>query len=201
MTSLCLAEAAEKRRLDVISEDEYLQVFVDHCAGVRHGKNRLCNGDAVIDDHYHYTFGADIKDDDFASEMAYWIIHDFHDRQLINKRVVHKTLKAYRADDIETFEAALKEVYEDFRPGLCSSLACLAILVPKPKILEVILKVHGDKRIRFNFHAAFDELKHEGPTASEDVRETVCVVEKSKFKSMVPLGKRFMDIHPLDFMA
>lgn len=86
--SLCLAEAATQRRNNEITEDEYLQVIVDHCGGVRHGKNRLCNGDAVIDDHRHYTFGANIEDDDFASEMAYWIIHDFHDRQLISSALL-----------------------------------------------------------------------------------------------------------------
>jgi hypothetical protein len=84
MSSLCLAEASAKRKANEITEDEYLQVFVDHCAGVRHGKNKLCNGDAVIDDHFHYTFGANIQDDKFASEMAYWIIHEFHHRQLIS---------------------------------------------------------------------------------------------------------------------
>lgn len=117
-----------------------------------------------------------------------------------DKRVVHRTLKAYRANDVGNFKAALNEVFEEFRPGLCNSLACLAILIPNPKLVEVILEVHGNKRIRFNFHAAFDSLKHEGPGANEDVRETVRVIEKSKFESMVEPGKRFRDIHPLDYV-
>jgi hypothetical protein len=113
---------------------------------------------------------------------------------------VHRTLKAYRANDVENFESALNEVYEDFQPGLCNSLGCLAILVPNPKMLEVILKVHGKRRIRFSFHAAFDSSKHEGPDTN-DVRETVRVIEKSEFRSMVKPGQRFSDLHPLDYLA
>jgi hypothetical protein len=87
------------------------------------------------------------------------------------------------------------------RPGLCNSLACVAILGPNPKILEAILEIHGNRRIRWNFHAAFDYLKHAGPDAPPEVLETVRVIENSEFKSMVPEGKRFSDLHPLDYLA
>jgi hypothetical protein len=92
-------------------------------------------------------------------------------------------------------------VYKDFQPGLCKSFAFLTISAPNPKILEVILEVHGKRPIRFNLHAAFDSLKHEGSDADEDARETVRVVEKSEFQSMMKSGQRVSDLHLLDYLA
>jgi hypothetical protein len=216
MSSLCFAEAAAKRKSDEITEDEYLQAIVNHCTGLRHGKNRLCNDDAVIDDNYNYAFARNIQGDKFASAMAYWIIRNFYYRQTqgkaplswiwhadirIDTTVLHKTLKAYRANDVASFKSALHELKKDLQPGLCESLACLAILVPDPKMLEVILEVHGKNDIRFNFHAAFDSLKHDKAASDPIAAEAVRVVEKSEFKSMVPEGKRFKDLHPLDYLA
>lgn len=78
---------------------------------------------------------------------------------------------------------------------LCSKLATLALNNRKAEILEAILEVHGKERIEFPFHHAFDNLKHEGGDP-----ELVRIVEKSKFESMVPSGKRFSDLHPLDYL-
>jgi len=201
MSSLCFAEAAAKRKENEITENEYLQAIINHCTGLRHGKNRACNNEAVIDDHINYAFGQNIKDDEFASEIAYWIICDSYARQIRDTTVLHRTLKAYRSNDVVNFKSALNELNKNLRPGLCVSLACLAILVPNPKILEAILEVHGKRRIRWNFHAAFDQLKHEGVNSHPDALETVRIIENSEFKSMVPEGKRFGDLHPLNYLA
>jgi hypothetical protein len=78
---------------------------------------------------------------------------------------------------------------------LCSKLATNAIFAGNAKMLEAVLQVHGNHRIEFPFHHAFDTLKHEGGDP-----ELVRIVENSKFESMVPAGKRFSDLHPLDYL-
>jgi hypothetical protein len=62
-------------------------------------------------------------------------------------------------------------------------------------MLEAILEVHGNRRVEWAFHADFDGLKHEG-THPDIVR----IVENSSFKSMIPQGKRFKDLHPLGYL-
>jgi hypothetical protein len=113
---------------------------------------------------------------------------------------LHRTLKTYRSNDVTNFRSALAELNKNISRGLCGSLACLAIQVPNPKILKEILDINGKEEIRDNFHAAFDQLKHEGAVADAEVLETVRVVEISEFRSMVPEGKRFTDLHPLDYL-
>jgi hypothetical protein len=100
------------------------------------------------------------------------------------------------------FRSGLNELKENLRTGLCSTLACLAIRDPNPKLLKEILEVHGKNAIRWDFHAKFDGLKHQAADvdADADVLETVRVIENSEFESMVPEGKRFSDLHPLDFL-
>jgi hypothetical protein len=78
---------------------------------------------------------------------------------------------------------------------LSSRLATDAIANENADILEAILEVHGRGPIEFPFHHYFDTLKHEG-----DNPTIVQIVEDSGFKSMVPEGKRFSDLHPLDFL-
>jgi hypothetical protein len=62
-------------------------------------------------------------------------------------------------------------------------------------MLEAILEVHGKNAIEWSFHHYFDDLKHEGNNP-----RIVQIVEDSGFKSMVPEGKRFNDLHPLGYL-
>jgi hypothetical protein len=78
---------------------------------------------------------------------------------------------------------------------LSSRLAINAIADENTDMLEAILEVHRCVPIDFPFHHYFDTLKHEG-----DNPTLVQIVEDSGFKSMVPEGKRFSDLHPLQFL-
>jgi hypothetical protein len=89
MSSLCFAEAAAKRKVNEITEDEYLQAIVNHCTGVRHGKNGLCNNDAKSDDIPVYAFASNIEDDSFAYAMANWIIRDYFVKQIPGKDMIY----------------------------------------------------------------------------------------------------------------
>jgi hypothetical protein len=53
MSSLCFQDAVLKRKEYSITEDEFLKAIVDHCTGVRHGANRLCNNDTIVPDKDH----------------------------------------------------------------------------------------------------------------------------------------------------
>lgn len=78
---------------------------------------------------------------------------------------------------------------------LCSKLAILALNGGNVEVLKMILDTHGEKDIHWPFYHSFDLLKHDGGDP-----DLIRVVEESKFESMVPPGKRFSDLHPLDYM-
>lgn len=78
---------------------------------------------------------------------------------------------------------------------LCSRLATLALDDGNAGMLKAILEVHGKNRIQWPFHYHFDLLKHE----EGGDPELISVVENSEFRSMVPPGKRFSDLHPLSY--
>lgn len=50
MSSLCFSDAAAMRKTNQITEEEYLQAILNHCTGVRHGENQLCNYDTAQSD-------------------------------------------------------------------------------------------------------------------------------------------------------
>jgi hypothetical protein len=82
MASLCFQEASEKRKSNQISEDVYLRAVLDHCTGVRHGKNKMCNGDSDPLRWRDDTFGSNIQDDEFTKMMARWIFCLFDESPL-----------------------------------------------------------------------------------------------------------------------
>lgn len=47
----------------------------------------------------------------------------------------------------------------------------------------------------FDFDAQYDTMKHKGTDP-----EIVEYIDGTGFKSMVPRGKRFSDMHPLDYL-
>lgn len=79
--------------------------------------------------------------------------------------------------------------------SLSSRLATDAIANDNAGMLETILEVNKNSSIDFPFHHYYDTLKHEGNNPA-----IIQTVEDSSFKSMVPEGKRFNDLHPLDFL-
>ena len=79
--------------------------------------------------------------------------------------------------------------------SLSTDLMVDAISIENADMLEAILEVHGSGPIHWTFHHYFDTLKREG-----DNPTLVQIVEDSGFKSMVPEGKRFSDLHPLDYL-
>lgn len=72
MSSLCFQEASIKRNGGKISEDEYMQAIVQHCTGVWHGSNKMCN-DGTTELPQDLSFGHGIENDPFATAMASWI--------------------------------------------------------------------------------------------------------------------------------
>lgn len=77
MSSLCFYDAAVKRKSNEISEDVYLQSIAAHATGLRHGRNKLCNGDSKpahfdSEDTSNYIyFASNVRSiDSFASYMA-----------------------------------------------------------------------------------------------------------------------------------
>lgn len=108
-------------------------------------------------------------------------------------------LKAFRSDDVEQFKSSIPDM--DFkyglqrRRGLLSHLATVALETKNGVMLKAVLDVHGAEVIQWQFHWHFDKMKHDG---SEP--EIVRVIEESQFVSMVPPGKAFLDMHPLDWM-
>jgi hypothetical protein len=79
--------------------------------------------------------------------------------------------------------------------SLCSkALAMHALLVRDTKMLKAVLDEHPDD-IDWPFHEEYDGIKYKWST-----RKIVRVVRKSRFKSMVPRGKRFRDLHARDYM-
>jgi hypothetical protein len=79
--------------------------------------------------------------------------------------------------------------------GLCKkALAMHALLVRDAKMLKAVLDEHAD--IDWPFHKEYDSIKYKW---SE--RKILRVVRKSRFKSMVPRGKRFHDLHAMDYMT
>jgi hypothetical protein len=76
MYSICFQDASVKRQRNEITEDEYLQFIVNHCTGIRHGANKLCNNDAIVDASDHVAFGYNI-DDSFTYTVAEWIFYYF----------------------------------------------------------------------------------------------------------------------------
>jgi hypothetical protein len=77
MFSLCFQEAFVKRRENVITEDEFLKALVNHCTGIRHGKNRLCNNDTPLPENLRlFAFGGNIEDP-FTKSVAQWILLNF----------------------------------------------------------------------------------------------------------------------------
>jgi hypothetical protein len=77
MSSLCFNDALVKWRDGGIEEDEFIQSIVNHCAGARHGTNRLCNNDTATDKADYLAFGCNIDNDRFTAAMAEWIFTCF----------------------------------------------------------------------------------------------------------------------------
>jgi hypothetical protein len=71
MSSLCIRDAVLGRLDNQISEETYLQCIVDHSAGVRHGVNKLCNGDDSEGRYLGSNVSRDV--DPFAWLVACWI--------------------------------------------------------------------------------------------------------------------------------
>jgi hypothetical protein len=110
-------------------------------------------------------------------------------------------LKAYRSDNVAQFKSSMLEMDELYGPfirySLCSSwLAVLALEARNAGMLHAILQVQEDQSFDWPFHRAMDDLKHETGGDPEIIR----MVEEAGFKSMVPPGKRFYDMHPLDYL-
>jgi hypothetical protein len=80
------------------------------------------------------------------------------------------------------------------RWSLCRILATLALEDQNAEMLKAILDVH-DRQLEWEFHRTFDSFEHEGGDP-----EIIRIVKKSGFKSMIPPGKRFSDMHPLDYL-
>ena len=77
MSPLCFFEAVILRANNEITEDEYLEAIVDHCTGIRHRCNQACKNDTTDPGAYIIKIGNNIKDDRFASSIAYWIYYTF----------------------------------------------------------------------------------------------------------------------------
>lgn len=91
----------------------------------------------------------------------------------------------------------MDRVYGPFYSAeLCRhALALHALSVRDAKMLEAVLDEHADD-IEWPSHNEYDEIKYK---LSE--WKIVLVVRKSRFKSLVPRGKRFRDLHLLDYLA
>jgi len=190
-----------------------LQSIVAHCAAVRHGKNKLCNNDTANKDDNFISFAYDLKysmkpTDRFAIKMSLWIFSMFNENPLKDTDLLLKTLKAYRSTDTAQFTSCLgelDEVYDSGKSGwrcgtaplrwsLCRSLATLALEDQNAEMLKAILDMH-DHQFEWEFNRTFDNYKHEGGNP-----EIIRIVEESGYTSPVPLGKRFSDLHPLDYL-
>ena len=77
ISSLCFNDAVILRRNNEITEDEYLQVIVGHCTGLRHGSNGACNNDTTEPGASDVELGENVKDDSFALAVASWIYRHF----------------------------------------------------------------------------------------------------------------------------
>jgi hypothetical protein len=77
MSSLCFQDAVEKKKANEITEDEFLQALVNHCAGTRHGENEQGNNDANLTDvKDSVAFGYNINDS-FTFAVSQWIYFNF----------------------------------------------------------------------------------------------------------------------------
>lgn len=79
------------------------------------------------------------------------------------------------------------------RQFLCRYLSTVALVERKADILREILK--EDFQFHWTFDANADAVKHDG--SAPDI---VKVIEESRYVSPVPPGKRFSDLHPLDYL-
>jgi hypothetical protein len=77
MSSLCFQEAFVRRRDNDITEDEFIEALVDHCTGIRHGSNRLCNNDAALPEKFGSAIFATNVVDQFTWGVAQWIFFHF----------------------------------------------------------------------------------------------------------------------------
>jgi hypothetical protein len=81
MSSLCFQDAVVKRKANEITEDAFLEAIVNHCTGISHGANKLCNNDTFApnkDRGESFAWGHNI-DDPFTSCIAKWIYFNFGD--------------------------------------------------------------------------------------------------------------------------
>jgi hypothetical protein len=76
---------------------------------------------------------------------------------------------------------------------LMPELADTALESRNKEMLEAILD-HHDGRYNWWLSYELDRLKHE-----DGNEEIVQLIENSNFRSIVPPGKRFKDLHPLDY--
>lgn len=77
MSSLCFNDALVQRRVNKITEDEFIQSIAVHCTGSRHGTNGLCNNDTVMNEDDYISFACNIQADPFTSAMASWVFSVF----------------------------------------------------------------------------------------------------------------------------
>ena len=106
-------------------------------------------------------------------------------------------LKAYRANDATLFKSKFLEMKQprNLHWSLASRLASFALADRNAEMLKAVLEIHDSKGLHWLFNADYNYLKHEG-TQPEIIR----IIESSGFQSMVPPGKRFSDLHPLDYL-
>lgn len=80
--SLCFNEASIKKKKKEIDEDALLHNIVNHCAGLRHGTNGLCNNDTTTDRADYLAFACNVENDEFTGAMAEWIFRCFRNEAI-----------------------------------------------------------------------------------------------------------------------
>jgi hypothetical protein len=106
-------------------------------------------------------------------------------------------LMGFRSSDLTQFRAgidAMGDARQNNHGGLFRKLATLALVARNPPILEAVLEVYHSQ-MEWQFDAQFDSMKHKGSDP-----EMFRIIEKSGYKSPIEPGKKFSDLHPLDYM-
>ncbi|KAF2420129.1 hypothetical protein EJ08DRAFT_31291 [Tothia fuscella] len=196
--SLCIRDAVMGRLNNQISEKEYLQCIVDHATGARHGVNRLCNGDDSEGAYLVSNVSQDL--DPFASRVvSEWISRMLG--HIEDTAPLHTTLKAYRSRNAKEFKAGIQEMDRVYGTSYHSStlykraLAMHALLLRDATMLKAVLDELFDD-IDWPFHEEYNRIKYRW-----NEQKIARVVRKSIFKSIVPRGKRFRDLHAMEYMT